>query len=414
MKTTYTKYLVTATILGTLVITGCGGGSSSNTPSKVVIETNADAIAYTSEDMDWTTDVGNGTQIENGLKRYTLAIEGKYDVALYCGNHGSSYLFSLTTEKDPYIQVKCDSSLVHSSHAVDGNISYDKVKAPDGYTVALGTDYDIVYGSNGKFSLHGINGKHDLIAVSFTINGGKAIPQRFYIRRNLSLPAYNNPSFDITFNTSNSTTIAGKKFGFSNGTDGSLYLITENETYFTSQLDGRWYYPKTFLQESDIYLKYAHHNTNNTFLLDTINAKHIPKKDIELDASYINPLTQMIYHDNASLEGWQHYQPSSQGYPLTGYLYYMHQTNTFNTLYYMISEARSSKTDGYKIRDITYLDDFHNSWWGDHADIVNASAVMSHLNFSQMMKSGRYTNIKNVHFFLVPNSTIEVANQKVK
>ena len=31
MKTTYTKYLVTATILGTLVITGCGGGSSSNT-----------------------------------------------------------------------------------------------------------------------------------------------------------------------------------------------------------------------------------------------------------------------------------------------------------------------------------------------------------------------------------------------
>jgi len=413
MKTFLNNTLLKA-LIGSIVLVGCGGGGSSDTASKVIIDTNADAIAYSAEDIEWTTDIGNGEALDNGLKQYTLDIKGKYSVALYCGAGGSSYLFELNTKNDPYIQVKCDHKLLHITYPVTGNLS-DTTETPNGYSVALGTDYDIIQGASGTFDLRGTGGKHDLIAVTFKVNNGtEVVPQRFYIRRNISLPAFNNPSFDITFNPSNSTSIFGKKFGFANGTDGSLYLITENETYFTSQLTGKWYYPKKFLQASDIYLKYAYHTQNNTFFLDTDKAANIPKTDIELDASYINPLTQITYQNDAALGGWQNYQPSMQGYPLSGYLFYMHQTNTPNSLYLMISGERSSNIDGYTVPDISYLDGFQNSWWGDHADIVNASAVMSHLSFSQMMKSGRYTKLEKVHFFLVPDSTIEVANQTLK
>jgi hypothetical protein len=398
-----------------IVLTGCGGGGGS-TPvkSQITIETNAKGIAYAVNGESWTTKVGEGEDIGKGMKRYTIDHQGKYRVALSCGSTvlDPVYLFNLTTHKEPLIHLKCPNDLFIPKLSVKGNIS-DAKGASDGYVVAMDTDYDIIQGTSGQYQVYAAqNSTFDLIAVSFQNQGIKSIPQRFYIERDISLPTLNDK--DIVFTTENSAAITGKTFGFENGTSGSMYLITENNTYFTSQMDQMWYYPQKLLTQNDLYLIYAKYSLNHTYYLDTVTATKIKKVDIRLDASYIMPLTQITYQNNGTLGGWKHYHPSGEGYPLQGYLFTLFNTATPQMLYVMISKDYIEDMEEYTLEDISYLDHFENTWWGDNAKEVDAMAVMSHIDFSHMLAGGRYVHLKDTKIFLVPDSTIEVAEQKVK
>jgi hypothetical protein len=405
---TYLNILLLSIV--SLGITNCGGGGAAS--HKLIIETDAVAVAYKSADTQWSTQIDDVTDQSSGFKRYAIDMDGDYQVALYCDLAKSTVMLAMTTQESPVIHYKCPRKYIIQTTAFTGNLS-DQTDVPDGYIVSMGTDYTIIAGATGNYSLHANMTKpNDLIAITAKTPSGNITPQRFYIERDILTD--DKTSQDISFKTTNSSNIEGKNFTLQNATQGSILLITQNGTYFTSERDGKWYYPTQSLIDSDIFLMTSSIPANRTYGLKSVTATNIAKNDISLDASYIKSLTQVGYL-NDGLNGLSQYQADTRSPLLRGYLALL-KNNTHQKLYLAISTGFLEKNDPdiFIPDDLSALEGFGNSWHGDNASNVNVSAVMSDVVIGDILYTDRTLNLTLTDFPLVKDATIEVADQMVK
>jgi len=401
--------ILVSVILGWLVLTGCGGGG---TDSMLTIETDADAVAYKNADGQWSTDISDVTDQSSGVKRYRIDLNGDYQAALYCDLSKSTIIFAMTTQESQVLHYQCPRKTLIPTVAFTGNLS-DQTDTPDGYIVSIRTGFKVISGATGSYSLQADTTRpNDLISVTAKVVSGNVVPQRFYIERDILTS--DKTSQDIKFITTNSSNIEGKNFTLKNGSKGSIFLITQNDTYFTSQVDGKWYYPEKSLIDSDIFLMDSYIPANNTYRLESVTATHIAKNDISLDASYIKPLTQVAYL-NDGLKGLSQYHADTRSPTLKGY--FAEFTNSTNAkLYLVISTGFLEKNDPdiFISDNLSTLTGFSSSWHGDSASSVHVNAIMADVDLGDILYDGRALKLNITNFPLVRDAIIEVAEQAVK
>jgi hypothetical protein len=392
-----------------LALTGCGGGGG-GVPDKVTVDTDADAIAYyDAADGVWKTDVGAGESLDNGLTRYTIDKSGAYDVALFCRTWKKLYLFSMNTKSDPYIRATCPHLSLTKNF--NGSVSDNTTGGADGYAVAMGLTHQLITSSQGTYQVTGLNLEpNDLLAASFKNINGNYTPQRFFIER---FPAnYLGSTYDITFTEQNSYPVSGKTVTVSSGSEGNVVLISENGTYFTTMLNGEWFYPASGLTERDTYVLKSSADNGKRIRLESHKATEMPLENVTLDATYIAPLTQESYSNSGSLSGLTQYTASQGSQKLRGMLFALTESNLHAEIYLMISKSRLEDT--FDIPDMSGVQGFANSWDGTGATEVHATAVMSDVSLSTMMRSGRYYGFDDTHIFFVQDAIIETAEKQLQ
>ena len=400
-----------------LVLSGCGGGGGgAPEPNKVTVETDAIGAAYYDrETATWKKFDGKEENIGGEMFRYTLDLQGDYDIALSCTTNGKKvYLFSLNQKSDNYIRVGCTSEGLGRVD-LSGNITNNTSETASGYVVAVNREWNIFV--NNPYELNASTGLNDLVAVMFVSDGNNNVPKRFWIERDLEFDPVGD-TYNIDFTNDNSYLIESHGFTNVNGTKGWLGLITPNGTYFTSVLGDRWYYPQGGLSKEDTYVMVAEDDTKNTKRIDAYRATKMPRKDLTAEAGYIESLDGYIHYNTtgdgaAELDGMSLYVPATAASEkLRGFLFYLRDDTNDREYYIMASKDRV--VNGLQTPDLSAVEGFATAWRGNNADEVYATAVMSNVSFSTMMRTGRMLHLKKLDTFLVPGATIELAEDKVK
>ena len=402
------KKLIYISIVAFLAI-GCGGGSSGVVKQgKLIIQTDAQKVAYSLDDSAYSTNVGSGKDIGNSFKEYSIDSEGRYKVALYCGHNNNTVIIASTMTENNKIRYTCKNShSMYLSSTIQGNIK-DTINNADSYVLAVKNDFKIKSGNNPNYSLQSYKNKpNDLVAISIKNNE----PKRFYIQ-NYIVPTSSTKTINIDFKQSNSAEIKSKNFTKSNSTDGSLILITKNSTYFTSSLSGKWYYPNGMLTHDDIYLTKSYINSKKVCRLKTVYADTISKNNINIDASDINQLSNPQY-SNSSISGLS-YAPTVNSKPFIGYAFDLEKNNAYTFIF--ASKAYLNGSSSFNLDDLTTLQGFSNSWSGSNATNAYAVAIMTNSTISELLKAERSANLSGVcgGLPLLPNATIEIASKKIK
>jgi len=395
-------------LLAGFVIVGCGGSSSSAPKVVTIVTTSASGVAFKPKNGDWQTNLSKkdlGTKTE-----YTIEYKGKYQVAIKCGGH-FTLIAALDSAKDNKVVYNCSLPLATQKH-YKGSITDSTADNPDGFVTAMRTDFKIHNTNPANFDRIGkAMSKNDFVAISYKNISGTLTPKRFFINRDIMLNSDIN-GVNVDFTTSNTATIGSKNFTKAASTDtASLYLITKNDTYFTSQLSGKWYYPNGLLESGDLYLKYA--KKGNNFLYDVVDAPNINKEDIHLDIAYINNLTQLGYNTNKII-GLQGYVASNASQELKGYTVSL-ENSSAKRIFIIISKEYLDGDSTFEIEDLSGLANFSGSWDGQNASSVDAYAIMSNISLSTILNEGKPDHIANsADMRLVKNSKSEIAYQKVK
>ena len=399
---------------------GCGGGGGSGngapgggaTPGSVTIVTDAWAIAYETGDGVWRENPQLEETLQEGLKRYRFSDDGKYGVACSC-NDKHLMIFQMDTDETREVRFVCGGG--HSASATMSGTVSDQTGTPDGYGVALERDYDIVIGSSGSYTLNAPPGTRDLVAVSLKSVNGKTVPQRFYIERGIDFSG-TDTGHNITLTAANSSSVSGYALTGLHNSDAELYLVTENDTYFRTSVDGRWYIPDTGLREGDLYALYGEKKgsgNNRVTALKLYDAGAIAREDIDLDLSYLTPMSGVAYDNSAVFYGLA-YQPSAQSLPFRSYLITMSKQSTDANVDLVLSAGWMSGANSYTVPDLSGLSDFANRWRGAQPDKVVVSALMSNLEIETMLGSERVFTPHDVMLFMRPGAQYEVATEELQ
>ena len=405
---------VTAAILAG----GCGGSGSGSaapgdgtTPGSVTILTDAGAIAYETGDGVWRENPQLEETLPGGMKRYRFSDDGRYGVACYCNNK-HLMIFQMDTDETREVRFACGGNPAASA-TMSGTVS-DQTGTPDGYGVAMERDYNIVYGGSGTFTLNAPLGKRDLIAVSLKTVNAKTVPQRFYIERGIDFSGA-DIAHNITLTAAHSTGVSGYALNGLHNTDAELYLITKNDTYFRTSVDGRWYIPDAGLKEGDLYALYGEkkeNSTNKVTALKVYDAGAMAKEDKSLDLSYVTPMSGVAYDNSAIFYGLA-YQPSVQSQPFRSYLITMEKQATNENVDLALSAGWMSGVSSYTIPDLSALSGFANSWRGARPDGVVVSAIMGNQSIDTMLKTDRVFTPHDSMLFIRPGTQYEVATQQL-
>jgi hypothetical protein len=396
-------------ILAIFVIAGCGGSSSSKKEVTIVAK-NATGVAFKAKDGNWRDDL-KAKDLGNGAKEYTIDYSGKYQVAIKCGSR-DLLLVAYDSNIDNKVVHDCSINLSTGPKHYKGQIS-DSTGEADGFVTAMRTNYDIHNTSPANFDRDGeVMLNNDFVAITYKVISSTPVPKRLYIKRDIFLNS--DITENISINSSNSALLESKNFSTNANLDkGTMYLITKNDTYFTSHFNNKWYYPKDgkLLKDGDLYLIYG--KKGNNFLYDVYNALDIPKKSINIDLNYINNLTSLGYSAN-KITGLQSYSASSACQPLKGYTIHL-KNSASKSIFIIISKAYLGSDDTFEIDDLSGLNNFTSSWDGQNASSVDGLAIMTNISFSTILNEGKMDRVSNsAKFLLVKNSKSELAYQKVK
>jgi len=392
------KLILTAVAIFALV--GCGGGGGS-IPDKLSIDTDAKAIAYKNSGDDWKTiDVATS----GGLKHYELDKMDKFMVALNCkqGSHESIYIVGYTKE-DGNIKLKCPKMSINLMFGVKGNLSDSVTANPGAFVAAIGTDWHIDSSAPFNYSLSTTNGIHDLIITSFDAS---LEPARFYIERGLNVNS--NIVKNINLTTSNSCAIKSKAFT-GNESSFRVVLVTKNDTYFTSNNGGKWYYPDCALDSEDNYVLVGENGPNHTVRIETFPASQAKADITGKTVSHIKKLTQLQYQASGQLSGLSQYTPSSKSPNLIGYL--ADFKNSSNNYYHLLlSKKFLGSDDVFDFPNITSVSGFSSVWDGKNASSGNAMAVMSDHNWQDILYSPKKLQLVGAEFFMLKKGVVELAH----
>jgi len=392
------KKLILATV-AIFALVGCGGGGG-GVPDKLSIDTDAKAIAYKNSGDDWKTiDVATS----GGLKHYELDKMDKFMVALKCDDK-NLYIVGYTKE-DGDIKLKCPVDTPPNINNVKGNISDSITTTPTGYIVALSTRYDtdmapVTY----KYTVGVKKGTYDLTAISL---GAGSKPERFYIKRalNVNTPIVEN----IDFTATSSCAIKNKAFT-GNESSFRVVLVTKNNTYFTSNLGSKWYYPDCALDGEDNYVLVGKNNAKKTVRIETFPTSQVKADITGKTVSHINKLTQLHYQAAGQVSGLGLYTPSSKSPNLIGYLGDF--KNSSNNYYHLLlSKKFLDSDDVFDFPNITSVSGFSTVWDGKNASSTHFTAVMSDHNWQDMLYGSKMLKLIEAHFFMLKKGVVELANE---
>jgi hypothetical protein len=395
------RFYILLVVISGLIVTGCGGGGGgeNNIADDIVkITTDAKSIAYKSSSGQW---INLSTNTQNN---YTLNLKGNYKVALKCSNN-TVFVFALNTDKDKEIYLSCDKfSNTVANINISGSLK-DSVNNLKNFVIAVDTNWNIFKGS---YSLKAKEGKKDILAITYNTT----TPSRFTALRDRVVDN-THTKFNINFTNTNSVGV--EQFNYKNvgSTISHLTLITKNDTYFTSFLNGKWYYPKGNLVNSDYFVNALKINSNNVYQTTATNALKMQRKDIINDISYINPLNSLSYSGNV-LSGLSIYTPDSKSPTMQGYITEL-KDNKNNIMYILISNSYLDGEDDYIIDDIQSITGFSNTLSINSIKSIVVSALMLEDKLGTIYQYIKFLKLKkfdNIPY--IENEVIELATQKVK
>jgi len=422
-----------AILASVFLYVGCGDG---NTPTKVVntatdkvaIYTNADAIAYKSADAStWKTiDKSSGSDAGKGIKKYEIDKLDKFNVALRCKFHSSTpasnegnskitpssitnklILFAYTKD-DGDIYYKCGE--YYSRRDINGTISYNVTgDIPNQYIVAANKTYTNI--SDENYNLHIYKNKVDLISVAIkeqaSTGVSDAAPLRFYIEK--AVPTPSDTIKDITFNSSNSCTLAEHNVTVDPNTEGFIQLISENGTNLKVSNLLKWYSVDSSCPSI---------NSKDTYVAVSIGANGIKlastpatsaQSYVNLNASHIKELTGIMHDGSGTINGLNQYIPDTNSPSVIAYK--IDAYNGSGEVYIAIlSKNYLGSATSYTLENLKTVAGFENSMSGDEIPGGNATVVMSN-KFLNEISTGKPIDTSKGYFYAPYKGTVEYATE---
>jgi len=408
------RYIGTGIAMMT-ILSGCGGGGSANTGStEVEIWTDAERVAYQTGEDAWKDDLTAETTLVNGKKRYTFDYTGKYGVALYCKNTVDKgiTLFQLTTSESRSVVLGCGQE---DSASISGKIT-DTTSINtqiDGYGVAMGRGWEMA-SSTHTYTMNVAQGMRDLIVTSLDTVNAKIVPQRFYIERDID---FMGPDIghDITLTDTNTHTVSGYDLTEGSSTKATVKLVTENDTMFTADVDGKWYVPDSGLRAEDQYFFYGESKVANqafVYTLKSYGAENIPKQDQLIDATYVTALQGVGYDKTARYLDGLAYSPSAQSHTLRFYSARV-ATDDKKWYYAILSAGWLDGEESYSLPDLSGLQGFATAWQGLNAAHASISVYMSSKSIKDIFLADKVYSHSHDYFFLIPGSQSELAYESL-
>lgn len=413
MKALQTKMGWLVSLVASAVLVGCGGSSSHNsnggdhdtsTEAKVVITTNAKAIAYKSKNGEWESiDTNSGTSASDGLKAYTITRDDRFMVALKCSDN-ESYLFGFSKE-DGNIKYKCPKLTILPNATISGTLDDTITTAPSGFYTAVGTEFSADFTAPYDYSYTKKSGTYDLIAVSFDSGSN---PARFSLDREIDLSQ--NMTRNVSMDATNSCAIKGKNFNA--GSDFRLVYISKENTYFTSSLNNKWYYPDCTEDPDDMFVLIGKNTAGNKVSLKTAPVNTFPKADINpQDVAHINPLTQLSYQNSGQISGLGQYTPAANSPQLSVFII---EVKKAPKKYILILSKKYLEDDNvFDIPKLSSISGFSGMWDGDKATSVEAQALMSDTHVGKILQ-GKMILLHEIYTFATRDCAMEFATQHVK
>ena len=389
----------TAALFAAILITGCGGGSSTSSAFTVTITTDAEWIAFETAANEWTSELKVKETLADGKKVYTAEAgsDGHYGVALYCNRYLT--LFQMTRQESDAVNFSCAQNRSGRSLTIDINSSVD---TPDTYAVAADGRYDYIVGNSGSLTLKNLPDPAVDLVVTSIINYE---PSHFYIQHDIDLNHTSMP-IKIEMNDDNAHRIASYGFTQAASTQGDAYLLTKNMALFLSRLHGSWYYPSGGLMQGDNYLFYAENTYGNITRMRIEPALSVAQEDITVDVSDITPLSGTTFTGDTF--GGLDYTPSPQSQPLSAYVLKSEndddENRTTQGYVYFVSKGWLGDETTYRRPDLSGVDGYKSEWnWtpSDSVD-VEAEVIMSNTSLREMLQAQKYISYEFNHHDSVP------------
>jgi len=400
------KGLAAATAL-LLALAGCGGSGNPGS-TEVEILSDADAVVYEKGDGVWKDDLVAEATLVNGKKRYTFEHTGEYGVALYCKNTGDEgvTLFQFTTSESRSVMLRCSEG---AGSAINGTIADTTSVSGQikGYAVAMGRDWDMLNPPPYTYALQVTHGLRDLIVTSLDMSG----PQRFYIERDIDFSGPDNAHV-IAMSDSNTHTMSAHTLSVANLSKGYIKLLSDNDTIFTADNNGKWYIPNGGLIANDVYLFYGVSVANDTGYLEIYGSENVPKQDIHIDAGYINKLQGTGYDKTTRKFDGLGYIPSAQSQARKFYALTL-KDNTNKWYKIILSNGWLDGADNYQIPDLSALQGFGTVWQGLNAAHASTEVYMSDTSIQAMMQAERVYTPYESFFPVVPGAKYETALENI-
>ena len=237
------------------------------------------------------------------------------------------------------------------------------------------------------------------------------IPKRLYIERDIDFQGP-DVAHNITMTDANTHTLSGYGFSSISGTTGYAKLLSENNTLFTSNMDGKWYLPDSGLLEEDVYLFYGEVQASKTYNLEIYNANDVPKQDKVIDASYVTALQGTSYDKATRTFSGLSYAPSVQSQVLKYYVAFLEgSSNKWHHI--VLSSGWLNAHSTYAIPDLSALSGFATVWQGDNAVHAATAVYMSNKSISEMFKAERMYEPGDNQYQVVPGSKYESAIETI-